>query len=155
MGFPVINEYHVPEIKKGIAVKLGWQRLDMNLVVRDTDEIDDRRSRQSATANFIHSFDAAHLHDIVWTARVWGIHMATVHDCFACLAPRAGKLNDIIRSSFIMIHALSFLLLRDMLAAAKRDLPHVEPHVELPELPMNNGPSYLNLIDVMSSRGWA
>ena len=150
MGFPVVNEYHVPNIREGIAVKLGWKRLDMNLVVGDKPEIDDRRSRQAATANFIHSFDAAHLHDVVWTAGVYGIRMATVHDCFACLAPRAGKLNHIIRSSFISIHGLSFLLLRDMRAAAKRDLL---PYVELPELPMNHGP-HLNLSEVMLSRGW-
>jgi DNA-directed RNA polymerase len=150
LGFPVVNEYHEPNIKPGIAVKLGWTtRLQMNLIKGDLDDLAPGKCQRSSTANLIHSFDAAHLHDVVWTAKVWGIRMATVHDCFACLAPRAEKLNHIIRSSFISIHGLSFLLLRDMRETAARDLPHME----LPELPVNNGP-HLNLSEVMSSRGW-
>jgi DNA-directed RNA polymerase len=175
MGFPVVNQYHLPDIRTGFAVRLGWKRIDMNLTIGDLPEMDVRKSQQSAAANLIHFFDAAHQHEIVWVASKYGIRMATVHDCFACLAPRAGpptininaldtapklfwtKLNYIIRDRFISLHSISFLMLRDMLAAAKRDLAvSLMLGVELPELPMNHGPDYLNLVQVHESwRGWA
>ena len=149
LGFPVIHEYHKPNVKPGIAVRFGRTRLDMNLTIGDLPEFDADTSRRAATANFIHSLDAAHLHEVVWVASKRGIRMVTVHDCFACLAPRAAELNHIIRERFIAVHALSFVMLEDMLAAAKRDLPDVE----LPELPINRGP-YLNLVQVLKSPGW-
>ncbi len=147
--FPVINEYHMPNIKEGIAVRLGWTRLDMNLTVGDLPEINVRKSQQSATANFIHSLDAAHLHEVVWEASKRGIRMVTVHNSFCCLAPRAAELKHIIEERFVVVHLFSFLMLRDM-AAAKRDLP---PDVKLPELPMKYG-SWLDLLQVFWGRGW-
>jgi DNA-directed RNA polymerase len=149
-GFPVVSEYHLHEVKEGIAVRLGRTRLDTTLVIGDKDEMDVRQCRQAATANFIHSMDAAHLHEVVASAKAYGIRMVTVHDCFSCLAPRAEKLNQIIRMSFIMVHGLSFRMLHDMRAKAEPDLPGVD----LPEVPLNHGP-FLNLADVMSCSGWA
>ena len=149
-GFPVINEYHLPNIKEGIAVRLGWKRLDMNLTLGDLPEINVRKSQQSATANFIHSLDAAHLHEVVCEASKHGIRMVTAHDCFACLAPHAAKLKRIIGERFIVVHVFSHLMLQEMLAAAKRDLP---PDVKLPELPMQDGPR-LDLLQVIHSPGW-
>jgi DNA-directed RNA polymerase len=134
-GFPVVNEYHLHEIQEGIAVRLGARRLDTTLVIGDKEEMDANQCRQAATANFIHSFDAAHLHEVIFGAKVRMMGIATVHDCFACLAPRADYLNHIIRMAFITVHGLSFTMLREMHKAAKLHLPFAD----LPEVPLNQG----------------
>jgi hypothetical protein len=72
------------------------------------------------------------------------------HDCFAALAPRAARLNHIIRERFIALHTLSFLMLRDMRRAAERDLPGVK----LPDPPIHEGDEWLDLIKVLDAPGW-
>jgi len=121
-----VNEYHLHEIQEGIAVRLGARRLDTTLVIGDKEEMDANQCRQAATANFIHSFDAAHLHEVIFGAKVRMMGIATVHDCFACLAPRADYLNHIIRMAFITVHGLSFTMLREMHKAAKLHLPFAD-----------------------------
>ena len=57
-----------------------------------------KKSKDAASANFIHALDASHL---VWTvnacSRANMRNILAVHDSFACLAPRAQQLNGVIR----------------------------------------------------------
>jgi DNA-directed RNA polymerase len=59
---------------------------------------------------------------VVLEAAAEGIEMLVVHDSFGTIAPRMGRLNQIIREQFQLLHET-----HDPLAAvlqqAKRDLP--------------------------------
>jgi DNA-directed RNA polymerase len=140
--FPVLNVYYKPRVIENITVRLGPKyRLTNNLTVGDLPQIGLLKSQRSASANFIHSLDATHLHEVVWMCKAARIRLVTAHDAFACLAPQATVLNHIIRERFIAVHSISYQMLVDMLENAKRDLPGAK----LPKLPVQPGPDYLEL----------
>ncbi len=72
-----------------------------------------------------------HLQMVALAAAKEGISMVSVHDCFGTIAPRAKRLNEIIREQFVQLHKRNNLLAA-VLDAAKRDLPRT---VRLPQLP--------------------
>ena len=57
--------------------------------------------------------------------------MVSVHDCFGTVAPRAVRLNEIIREQFVRLHKRHNLL-NEVRESAKRDL-RIEPP-PLPEM---------------------
>jgi DNA-directed RNA polymerase len=130
LGLPVINRYHDPETER-IAVVVKGRRRDVKLTVGDKESIAKDRAEDAVTANFIHSADAAHLQLIALAAADEKIPLASVHDCFGCLAPDAERLNQIIREQFVLLHKRHNWL-TGVLVSAKRDLPK---NTELPTSP--------------------
>ena len=59
--------------------------------------------------------------------------MVSIHDCFGTIAPRAERLNEIIREQFVQLHKRNNLLAA-VLDAAKRDLPRIVTWPQLPEI---------------------
>ena len=59
---------------------------------------------QKVAANFTHSADAALMHAVALVARQEGIEIIPVHDCWACLAPHAARLNHIVRDRMKWLH---------------------------------------------------
>jgi DNA-directed RNA polymerase len=61
-----------------------------------------QKSKDAASANFIHALDAAHVvltkHECV---RVNMPDILAIHDSYSCLAPRAEQLNSIVREQFV------------------------------------------------------
>ena len=99
-GFPVRNAYHVPQEPRRVSLQRGGVRIRFNLADGATKEISMEKTLRSAAANFVHSMDASHLVRVVNAAAdpVEGIKdILVVHDSFACHAPRAVRLNQIIR----------------------------------------------------------
>ena len=105
-GFPVRNAYHVPNEKR-VSLKRRGIRVRFNLADGATTEIRMGKTIRSAAANFVHSLDASHLVRVVNAATdpVEEIKdILVVHDCFACHAPRAVRLNQIIRRELAMMY---------------------------------------------------
>ena len=105
-GFPVRNAYHVPNEKR-VSLKRRGIRVRFNLADGATTEIRMGKTIRSAAANFVHSMDASHLVRVVNAATdpVEDIKdILVVHDCFACHAPNAVRLNQIIRRELAMMY---------------------------------------------------
>jgi Autographiviridae RNA polymerase len=109
LGLTVINEYHDPEVKD-ISVKLKGRRRRLKFVVGDKPEISEKAAVKAATANYVHSVDACHLQMVVLAAEEEGIELASVHDCFATVAPDAARLKEIIPERFEHLHKRHNLL---------------------------------------------
>ena len=129
LGLPFISRYHEPKIKI-ISVSLKGRRRRVKLAVGDKPGIAKKKSTNAVTANFVHSIDAAHLQFVALAADKEGINLVTVHDCFGATAPRAARLNEIIREEFVRLHKRHNLLV-GVRETAKRDL-RVK---ELPPIP--------------------
>jgi DNA-directed RNA polymerase len=104
-GFPFVNMYHEPHCDHLDLSGGVWGRYTVangaSRVRRKT------KMLNTASPNFIHSLDAAHLIRTVLEANRDGIHdILTVHDSFACLAPFARRFGQIIRREMAILHAL-------------------------------------------------
>jgi DNA-directed RNA polymerase len=121
LGLPVHSRYHEPEIEIIRTPLKGGRSRRTKLVVGDKKKVLKRKAVNAAAANFVHSVDAAHLQLVALAAAKEGIPMASVHDCFGCLAPHAQRLNEIIRQQFVRLHKRNNPL-ADVWASAKRDL---------------------------------
>src|SRR5262249_23546814 len=130
LGMPILNLYREPDVET-VDLYISGRRRRYDLVIGDTEDIDKRRARNAATANFVHSIDAAHLQMVANAAAAEGIEMVSVHDCFCCLAPRAKRYNQIIREQFVKLHTQHDLL-GGVLESTRRSLPR---GVELPAIP--------------------
>ena len=145
-GLSVISEYH-PADAKDIETRLNGRRKTTKLVVGDKEGIKRKKAVNSVTANFVHSVDAAHLQLIALAAAKAGISMVSVHDCFGCLAPRAGAFIDIILQQFVRLHE-QHNLLNEARESARRDLPKgtvLPPLPEIGSLEIRNVPKSLNM----------
>ena len=129
LGLLVINRYHEPEIKI-VPISLKGRRRRVKLAVGDKPGIAKKKATNAVTANFVHSIDAAHLQFVALAADREGINLVTVHDCFGAIAPKAARLNEIIREEFIWLHKRHNFLV-GVRETAKRDL-RVK---ELPSVP--------------------
>jgi DNA-directed RNA polymerase len=123
-GFPVSNRY---QLKKTKRVPLIWYGdvYKPTIAVGALSKINELKVLNAAAPNFVHSLDAAHLIRIVLAAVSEGIiDVLTVHDSFACLAPQATRLNQIVRSElakmYLCYDALGTLYLQN---AADSNLP--------------------------------
>jgi DNA-directed RNA polymerase len=129
LGLPVINIYHKPDIKR-VRVRLNGRVRRINFTVGDKDGIWKSKAKDAAAANFVHSVDAAHLQLIALAAAEEGIEMVSVHDCFGCIAPQAGRLNAIILEQLKHLHEDSLLV--GVWASACDD---ISEHALMPILP--------------------
>jgi DNA-directed RNA polymerase len=85
-------------------------------------EIDKARAVNAVAPNFVHACDAAHLLRTVNAAVSKGItSIATVHDSFGCLPPRAARFLKIIREELARMYE-EHDVLREVLDQARADL---------------------------------
>jgi DNA-directed RNA polymerase len=108
VGIPWINRYHEPDTKQ---VKLWLDdrgvrvRYTVKLAIGDQPEIDKTGAANGVAPNFVHALDAAHLLRTVNAALKEGItSLATVHDSFGCLPPRAARFRRLIREEFVRMY---------------------------------------------------
>jgi DNA-directed RNA polymerase len=96
-GFPVSNRYQLPNYVMVNCMRGDVRVAQHKIADGATDETDKEKVVAAAAPNFVHSLDAAHLIAVVNAAVSEGItDILTVHDCFYCLAPQAGRLHKII-----------------------------------------------------------
>jgi DNA-directed RNA polymerase len=102
-GFPVINHYRPSKVRT-IDIRDGI-RVQHRIGDGYLNKINKKKAIDSAAPNFVHSLDAAHLIRVANRASTEGItNLVTVHDSYACLAPQAAQLNDILRGELAELY---------------------------------------------------
>jgi DNA-directed RNA polymerase len=135
LGLPVVNIYRKRLTKRVRYYDFKTQKWrKKKLAIGYSNEIDALKANKAAGANFIHSMDGvgAHLGMIALEAAKENMQLISIHDCFGCLATRAGRLHAIVRETLVRLHEDDEQLLSDILERAAHDLPK---NVKLPPLP--------------------
>jgi DNA-directed RNA polymerase len=103
LGLPVFNAYYPAETKE-INTTINNRRRRVTLAVGDKPEIDSDGAKNAATANYVHSMDAAHMQMTILAAAKEGIEMVAVHDCFGTIASRTARFHQIIIEQFVRLY---------------------------------------------------
>jgi len=124
-GVPWINCYN-KKVTKRVHLWLHDRGVrvqhTVKLAMDELAEIDKTRAVNAVAANFVHACDAAHLLRTVNAAVSEGItSIATVHDSFGCLPPRAARFIKIIRAELVGMYE-EHDVLREVLDQARVDL---------------------------------
>jgi DNA-directed RNA polymerase len=125
----ILNPYY-KMITAEVNYPIRGKRTRHKVCVGNTSDIRPGKSKRSITANFVHSCDAALMHAVALAAKAECIEMIPIHDCWACLAPDAERLNEIIRDRMIWLHT-EFDWLGEAHKMARQELPDAD----LPESP--------------------
>jgi DNA-directed RNA polymerase len=103
-GLPWSNRYHDTTTTR-VKLFLHDAAVFVNLITDDKRAINKDKAKNSVAPNFVHALDAAHLMLTVnASVREHCTQVATVHDSFGCLAPRATRFNAIIREQFVQMY---------------------------------------------------
>lgn len=97
-GFPVMQDYRKREDKWLRVNMAGIKRAKLSVV---TDEIDNRKMRNSFVPNLIHSLDAAHLMMVTNRCADEGIPLAVIHDAYLTHPNHMDRLNVILREEYV------------------------------------------------------
>jgi DNA-directed RNA polymerase len=108
-GFPVINLYQKLKTKT-VQCLHGSIRVAQHRVAVGPAGIHREDALDGASANFVHSLDAAHLIKVANAAAAEGIDILTVHDCYSCLAPQVTRLLEIVLDQLADIYGSDDLL---------------------------------------------
>lgn len=102
-GFPVWQEYMIPETRRIDLMFLGDIRLQSTVTVRDSDKIDARKQESGISPNFVHSQDGSHLRKtVVHAAEQYGIDFfAIIHDSFGTIPAKAGAMFRAVRETMV------------------------------------------------------
>lgn len=103
-GFPVVQGYAASDEHRIRTNLCGSAFLR---TYKETQRPDGNRHRNGVAPNFIHSFDAAHLHLVAVTAKAKGMDLAMIHDDYGTHAADAQEFYDIIRDEFIGMYSMS------------------------------------------------
>lgn len=119
-GFPVWHEY-----RKQIRSRLRIPGGGVYVLYCDGPESDSARQSNAILANFVHSFDAAHLVLTVSRLHREGLRdFATVHDSYAVHACDVDRLQIALREEFAKIYRRP--VLREFLAGLKTEITQTE-----------------------------
>jgi DNA-directed RNA polymerase len=103
-GVPWANRYHKYKTKR-VRSLLGGTSVRPKIVDGYEAGIRVKKSRDAASANFVHSLDASHLALTVNAGRHANMaDILAIHDSYSCLAPRAKQLNSIVREQFVAMY---------------------------------------------------
>lgn len=100
-GFPVAQFYQEQDNHRIRTNLCGNAFLRLSV---DNDKADCNRHRNGVAPNFIHSYDASHLHLVTAAAAHEGLALAMVHDDYGTHAADAARLYRIIREVFVAMY---------------------------------------------------
>lgn len=138
VGLPWVNRYHPPKcirVSMWLYDRTARQRKENSVTtaVGYEAEVAKEKCANAIAPNVVHACDASHLLLVAKAGAAEGISIGTVHDCFACLPSRAGRLRGIILEQLVEMYDKHDVL-AEILESAKADLTP-EHHHMLPELP--------------------
>ena len=139
-GFPVIKGYYGPTTAT-VNLELRGERVRYKIANGWLPFIDPEKALNAAAPNYVHRLDASHAVRVINAAAREGItNVATIHDCFACLAPDVQQLQVLVRREFYLMHR------RDQLAALREralddylkcsETPHFGERAVIPSFPL-------------------
>lgn len=100
-GFPVTQYYQEQDNHRIRTSLCGNAFLRLSV---DNDTPDGHRHRNGIAPNFVHSYDAAHLHLVTVVATAEGLNLAMIHDDYGTHAADAARLYRIIREVFVAMY---------------------------------------------------
>lgn len=104
VGFPVVNGYYEPILKR-VNIVIKKKRHQQTLLLGYTDQLKKTKQRSTIAPNFVHSYDAAHLQMVAIEAKKQGINsMLLIHDSFACLPSDMAQFSNIVREQFVKLY---------------------------------------------------
>ena len=108
-GLPCTNLYQESNIRTVHLLCMG-EYVRHRVGDGFTSRLRKRKAMDAAAPNSVHSLDASHLIRVVNAAIAARItKIATVHDSFACLAPQASELRQIILREFAAMYEQDML----------------------------------------------
>lgn len=138
-GFPVRNEYFKQRVRRVDTVMCRY----LIYVPQGDGKVDSRDQAKGIVANFVHSFDAAHMLLTVRELHVQGIRdYGMVHDSYAVHAPDVDRMNRILRERFIRLYE------EFTLEGFAEQIRKANPDVKIPD-PSQQG--HLDLCEVARS----
>jgi DNA-directed RNA polymerase len=128
LGFPVKQKYN--QQKREVIQTLLGERQSHVQWQTDVPALDKRRQANGISPNFVHSLDAAALHETVNLASThYGIHsLAMIHDSYGTHSPKCDDLAAVLR------HAYRKIFDEDLLLKFREEVEQTTKK-ELPELP--------------------
>ena len=90
----ILSSYRKTVLKE---IQVNNVRYFINKVLPD---IDKQKTKQSITANLVHSLDADILHHVIYDIHC---NICTIHDCYAVLLCDIDLLKDLLKNSIIKI----------------------------------------------------
>lgn len=104
VGFPVVNGYYEPILKR-VDIKIKGKRQQQTLLLGYTDKLKRSKQRSTIAPNFVHSYDACHLMMVAIEAKKRGINsMLLIHDSFGCLPTDMAEFSNIVREEFVALY---------------------------------------------------
>lgn len=104
VGFPVVNGYYEPILKR-IDIKIKGRRLQNKLLLGYTENLKRTKQRSTIAPNFVHSYDACHLMMVALQAKREGINsFLLIHDSFGCLPSDMERFAEIVREQFVVLY---------------------------------------------------
>lgn len=104
IGFPVVNGYYEPILKR-VDIKIKGKRQRQQLLLGYTDKLKRTKQRSTIAPNFVHSYDACHLMMVALEAKKQGINsMLLIHDSFGCLPTDMAVFSNIVRDQFVSLY---------------------------------------------------
>jgi Autographiviridae RNA polymerase len=128
VGLLLLNDYRKPKYKR-IELSLRGARFYRKIAVGYTPEINPKEALNGVVPNVIHALDASLMLMTAAACAAEDIELATVHDCFGCLATNARRMNEIVREQFVKLYSE-----HDVLAEI-RDSAERDGAKNLPDLP--------------------
>lgn len=108
IGFPVWQEYRIPETKRIDTIICGSIRIQMKVALtgqmEDTgkNKLDRHKQVNGISPNFVHSMDASHLMLTALAAADKGVsHFAMIHDSFGTCPGNAGTMFRVVRETMV------------------------------------------------------
>lgn len=142
-NFVVVQEYKETTRKRLNTMFLGHTYKPSFSV--ETPKIDNRKMKQGIAPNFVHSFDANHLREVVrYVYDKYGItDLALIHDSFGTHAGNATKLYKAVRETLVNIYGQIDVL--EKLREVFKQYLHKDQFDDLPPVP-SKGELDLNII---------
>lgn len=104
VGFPVVNGYYEPILKR-VDIKIKGKRQRQTLLLGYTDKLKKSKQRSTIPPNVVHSYDACHLMMVAIEAKKRGINsMLLIHDSFGCLPTDMAEFANIVRLQFVKLY---------------------------------------------------
>lgn len=104
VGFPVVNGYYEPILKR-VDIKIKGKRKQQQLLLGYTDKLKRTKQRSTIAPNVVHSYDAAHLMMVALEAKKQGIDsFLLIHDSFGCLPADMPVFASIVREKFVELY---------------------------------------------------
>ena len=102
LGLEIVQHYNLSKIRK---ISINFLGKSKTTVLREwTEDLDRRKQLQAIIPNIVHSFDAAHLIQVIleWDKDKY---LLPIHDCFGTHPNYMSDLSELVKKEFVKIYS--------------------------------------------------